>query len=395
MSGFTESKHLRDGAGRFAEKTYSEADGDISFACDARPSAGVVDALPYEVPDLNADQQEETGLPANFDEAFDAHFAEASEALERRNGDVSAVEDDERNARNWSLSALESSFPQATGRIRLHAPDDDGEEGWYVSSEPGARTTEITYGSFEYEDGGYGPRYSVDGPSLTTNGAKAREHVATARHHEETAQRATQLAAMRHDREAPWAFLPTTWRQKSRADNVTDHSRRELSDIRRRERLRGDYERARDQAEPYEGMSEDEIRTAARENYRAVEVKSSWTARIEKGFVHKSGISADGSRTLPAIHAMYFDDEIDNNVESIRRARTKRDELAGRVADFPSAEEDTRARQQAKDKAEQYRRYRGWPGGDIGPQQDRKGVWYHLVPGKTIHEDRFEELPPR
>lgn len=138
-------------------------------------------------------------------------------------------------------------------------------------------------------------------------------------------------------------------------------------------------------------MGEEEIRESVRKDYRQVEVKT-WTGRTETGFVHTSDIDDDGTRLAPAIRSIYFDEHIDGEVTSVLRARSRRDELTDEMSDWPTADQDMEDRQEAEAKILEYQRYQGWPGADVGPQQDRQGVWHHLVPGETIHDDRFEPL---
>lgn len=125
----------RDSTGQFKTKTHADVEDPaeaLGVAVErtsegqqdhpARPSRGIIDGLPYQVPDLSEHQQKLTGLPADFTDAFDEHFTGATEALRRHQGDLDAVVTDQDQARLASLKALERSYPQASGAIGLHAP---------------------------------------------------------------------------------------------------------------------------------------------------------------------------------------------------------------------------------------------------------------------------------
>lgn len=156
--------------GEFSEGRRGETGAATLTGPAARPSETDLADLPYLVPDLSGEQQAETGLPPDFDQAYDEYFTEADEALERHDGDVEAAAAEFTAERDERLAALERSFPQAGGSIKPHVPQDPYDMGWYLDdAESDGKITAITYSDFEREDGGF---YQTDGPTLTTKGAK-------------------------------------------------------------------------------------------------------------------------------------------------------------------------------------------------------------------------------
>lgn len=155
--------------GEFAESARGESDLAFDPGGLDRPSSGIVEALPYEVPDLSERQQDKTGLPANFAQAFDTHFADAVQALDDAGGDTERAKQTLIESRDAGLKDLEAAFPQATGPIAASDEAVDG-DGWYLSSPADSDATVISYivRAHDADEG----NYDIDGPDLTTKGGK-------------------------------------------------------------------------------------------------------------------------------------------------------------------------------------------------------------------------------
>lgn len=175
-----------------------------------------VAAPEFPIPDLSERQQEEAGLPADFWDAFDTFFARIAEAH------LTDLVETEVEARTAVVDTLGLGEGFTTGR---------DEAGWGVESiDEDSITLEYTaiandsdYGDTEISGGSLilrpGPGFDAVQAMLAATEDRVRRELFT------------QIVS---DEEALWSFLPGTYRQRTRAENVRNNTR--FIDVKRRVR---------------------------------------------------------------------------------------------------------------------------------------------------------------
>ncbi|XKH58406.1 hypothetical protein LG293_17420 (plasmid) [Citricoccus nitrophenolicus] len=351
----------------------------------AAPSAGIVDALPWPVPDLSAEQQEKTGLPADFTAAFDTYFAEAHDVLDRHEGRANDAVAELKADRDEALKKLIRSFPGASiNTIRTDLPDRPDHRStdcWQLDEPTDAKTTSITYMS-GHDDEWMG-NYWHEGPTLSTKGKVARQHADAARGADETIHRIGQLQRVRSGEDAAWNFLPATYPQEARSKNVPEQNSYELSDIRRREEAR----KRTDWAVEHEGKSQDDLRQEFVDNHEYGPAYRRFTREKEMVWKPKDGYFAfDVYYSREALEEGGAD-YARRRYPEIQRALAER----AKIESTPEADEIKRT--ELEEKNRYYRQIVGWPGGDMSPQQMKDGTWSFFIPGDRVGQGHWEDAP--
>lgn len=348
----------------------------------APASTGIVDALPWPVPDLSAEQQRATGLPADFAEAFDRHFAQAAEVLDRHVGRTEDAVSELTLKRDDALTRLAKRF-RVSETIRTGLPASPGAHdprASWVLDDGDAGLITITY--FSWRDSQWDGGHWAEGPSLSSKRKAAATHAGDAWRAEQAAQRVEMLSDIRAGLVAPWNFLPSTRRQENSARNVIGAIGRETRQIEARDRVR----RETTWALKYAGMSEQQIADEFLDQYAEAEVTDRWTGELKKAWLPRG----KSPYQFPPTTREYLEDRARRYAARYTQAVQERSTLSH------TAKEDQARRAELEDQARYYRQSAGWPAGDLSPLQRRDGSWAFLLQsGHGAREWGREAVPAR
>lgn len=169
-----------------------------------------------------------------------------------------------------------------------------------------------------------------------------------------------------------------------------------MSEINRRANVRDRIARLEAAIERYAGIDDNGLLAAVKGEYTHTEV----TMRVFGQRRRVSGWVEPWDDPKSPMAIIEYEDDFhkacQDKADSIVRTRRELAGLNGKIADWPSDEDNAAKKAELDESTAFYASFRGWPGGDIGPQRrNDDGTWYHLTPGETIHDDEFVDLTPR